>query len=402
MLPHEDALRLVRDAARGRGLLPAETVALSDALGRTTAEPVSGVDAIPPFDNSSMDGYALASARAAGAPALLPVLGTIMAGDPPRCQAESGAWRIMTGAPIPAGCDAVVPVERTRATPDGRGVEILESPHPGDFVRGRGRDFAEGALVCPEGSVLTARHLLALAAVGRREVSVRRRPRVALISTGRELVTPGAPLEPGQIRDATSSYLAAALPLLGCDFESHGVVADDPAAFERRLDRLRGVDLVLTTGAVSMGDADFIPSSLAKLGAETVFHKAAIRPGKPVLFARFPKGPFVFGLPGNPVSTVVGLRFFAEPLIRELLGRPVEAPSRARLSAAVEKPEHLKCFFKARHVSPGVVEILPGQQSFQIYSLLSSDCWAILPLGKSSLAEGEEIEVMPLLSEPLG
>lgn len=397
MIRHADALALLRGAARAAGALPEEEAALDAALGRVCSRPLLSRDALPPFDNSAMDGFALAAAKAATVPARLPVLGTILAGDAPRCAVETGgAWRIMTGAPMPAGCDAVVPVEAARE--DGGAVEILEAAESGDFVRGRGRDFPEGAEVCPAGTRLGARHLLALAAAGLSRVPVLRRPRVALLSTGRELAAPGTDLQPGQIRDASSAYLAAAVPALGAEFDFRGIVPDDAEDFKRRLGKILedGFDAVLTTGAVSMGVADFIPQALQDLGAETVFHKVSNRPGKPVFFARFAKGPAFFGLPGNPISTVVGLRFFVEPYLRELSGRVPEAPLRARLFAAVDKPEGLRCFFKARRSAGGTIEVLPGQASFQIHSLLAADCWAVLPEDGAVLPAGTEIDAYPL------
>ncbi|HEX4046743.1 MAG TPA: gephyrin-like molybdotransferase Glp [Elusimicrobiota bacterium] len=401
MLLYPDALALLRGAARSRARsLEEEEVPLSAALGRVASRALTGREAVPPFDNSSMDGYALAAAKAPAAPARLPVLGTIMAGDAPRCAVETGgAWRIMTGAPLPAGCDAVIPVEKTRELEGGAAVELLEPVEPGDFVRGAGRDFAAGAEVCPAGTRLGARHLLALAAVGVARVPVRRKPRVALIATGNELISPEGELKPGQIRDSSSSYLGAAIPALGADFDSFGVVADDPKEFRARLDKVLSAnyyDVVLTTGAVSMGAADFIPQSLESLGAQLVFHKTAIRPGKPGLLARFERGPLFFGLPGNPISTVVGLRFFVEPCLRELLGRPHEIPFLSALSADVDKPEGLRCFYKARRIRDGKIEILPAQASFQIHSLLSSDCWAVLPESGARMKEGSEVDVFPL------
>ena len=401
MIPYTDALSKIREAARSRPALPAETVAAQRALGRVTAAAVYGTDPIPPFDNSSMDGYALAHARAAGAtaaPPTLPVLGTILAGDAPRRQAESGVWKIMTGAPIPAGCDAVVPVENTRERDGGRSVEILRTPHAGDFIRAAGQDFLAGAEVCPAGAVLTPRHLMALAAAGVTEVSVRRKPRLGLISTGRELAPAGKPLAPGQIRDSSTSFVAAECERLGWDFEHLGVIADDPVAFDGVMDRAlgRGFDAILTTGAVSMGEADFIPATLKDMGALLHFHKVAIKPGRPVLFAEFTDGPFVFGLPGNPVSTVVGMKFFVQPCLRELLGLAEESPILCRLKNTTAKPEQLRCFFKARRLEHGQVEILPGQASFQIHSLLAADCWAVLPEPGVELKAGSEVEVYEL------
>jgi len=345
-----------------------------------------------------MDGYALASARARGAtesPLTLPVLGTILAGDAPRCQAESGTWKIMTGAPIPAGCDSVIPVEQTRSLDGGRAVEILATPHEGDFIRFTGQDFAPGAQICPPGTVLTPRHLMALAAVGVSQVPVRRRPKIALISTGKELVAPDQPLLPGQIRDASTSFLQAECERLGWEFSFDGIIPDDADAFYARMDRLasRDYDMILTTGAVSMGEADFIPKVLKEMGARTHFHKVAIKPGRPLLFAEFDRGPLVFGLPGNPISSVVGMRFFVQPCLRDLMGQPEEAPAICRLDKPVDKPEGLRCFFKARRRDLGAVEVLPAQASFQIHSLLAADCWAVLPEEGAGVNAGTEVEV---------
>lgn len=397
MISYGEARRIISQTALSRPPLSEETIPLSQALGRVCSAELFGREPIPPFDNSSMDGYALAHARALGAssaPLTLPVLGVIYAGDPPRCQPESGVWKIMTGAPIPAGCDAVIPVESTRELDGGRAVEILRTPNEGDFIRRVGHDFPAGAQVCPAGTSLTPRHLMALAAVGMSRVPVRRRPRVALISTGRELAPLDSRLAPGQIHDASSSYLAAECARLGCDFTFEGVIADDPDAFFAKMDRVltEAPDVVLTTGAVSMGDKDFIPASLKELGARTLFHKAAIRPGRPILFAES-SGSLIFGLPGNPVSSVVGMKFFVEPCLRDLLGQPEQSPIRCRLSSTVDKPEGLRCFYKARRREFGSVEILPGQASFQIHSLLQADCWAVLPEAGSVMKSGAEVDV---------
>lgn len=399
MISYSKALELMEEAAKSRALLDVETVSIHEAVGRVCSEAVHGHDAIPPFANSSMDGYAIASARAAGAvtaPVTIPILGTIMAGDAPRCQAEAGAWRIMTGAPIPAGCDTVVPVENAKDVDGGRAVEISTALNEGDFIRNAGDDFQAGAEVFPAGTLIGPKHVLALAAVGVTEVQVRKRPRIALISTGLELAPANTRgLKPGQIRDASSEFLRAECARLGWDFEFHGIVPDDENQFRARVELAadRGADVILTTGAVSMGDADFIPKALKDMGAGQVFHKVAIKPGKPVLFTEFPRGPFVFGLPGNPVSTVVGLRFFVRPFVAHLLGMPAEEPRTARLLAAADKPEALRCFWKARRADGGGVEVLPGQASFLIHSMLAADCWAVLPEGKAKVAAGAEVAV---------
>lgn len=398
MISYAEARRIISDTALARPPLPEEAVPLAQALGRVSAAELYGRSPIPPFDNSSMDGYALAHARALGAstaPLTLPVLGVIYAGDKPLCKPEPGVWKIMTGAPVPAGCDAVVPVESAREVDGGRAVEIRRTPNDGDFIRKAGADFPAGARVCPPGTVLTPRHLMALAAVGLAAVAVRRRPRLALIATGRELAPLGEPLEPGRIYDASSAYLAAQCARLGWELDFHGVIADEPEAFTARMDRVLdgNYDAILTTGAVSMGDKDFIPACIKNLGLRTLFHKTAIRPGRPILFAESPGGPLIFGLPGNPVSTVVGMRFFVEPSLRALSGQSEPSPIRCRLENTIDKPDGLRCFYKARRREFGSVEILPAQASFQIHSLLEADGWAVLPEEGSVVKAGAEVEV---------
>jgi molybdopterin molybdotransferase len=399
MLSYALALEQIRAAAGARIISETELVGLKDAVGRVVAADVDCPAPIPAFDNSAMDGFALVAASALAPGAILPVLGTIRAGDAPRRLAAAGAWRIMTGAPLPEGCDAVVPVERARIRSGEGSVELLEAVSPGDWVRGRGRDFAAGARICAAGSRLAPRHLLALAAAGIEKILVWRRPRVALIATGSELAPVGEALGGGMIRDANSVYVGAALTSWGVSFTSFGVVRDEPMLFRSVFLKAlaENFDVILTTGAVSMGDADFIPSALTSLGAETLFHKVAVRPGKPLLLTRFARGPLCVGLPGNPVSTASGLRFFVEPLLRELLGRPAEVPLRAHLLADVEKPAALRCFYRALRAPLGQVETLADQASFQIHSLIESDAWAILPEGPELLRAGTEVDVVPLL-----
>ncbi len=267
-------------------------------------------------------------------------------------------------------------------------------------MRGAGRDFPAGAELCPAGTRLDARHLLALAAVGVARVPVRRKPRVALIATGKELVSPECELKPGQIRDASSTYLAAAVPSLGADFDFFGVVADDPDEFRSRLEKVLSgnyYDVVLTTGAVSMGTADFIPEAIKTLGAEILFHKTAIRPGKPGLFARFDKGPLFFGLPGNPVSTVVGPALLRGAVPARAAGTPGREPLRVRRCRRPStSPKDCAASSRRGALIDGRIEILPGQASFQIQSLLSADCWAVLPEDGAHVKQGAEIDVYPL------
>lgn len=405
MIAYAEALRRVVEAAREKGLTGHEEVPLAESLGRTCAASVFVKEPVPAFDNSAMDGYAVAAARTLGArvssPVRLDVVGAVFAGDEPPCAARPGAWEITTGAALPAGTDAVVKVEDVSRADGGKSLLLASPAEAGDFVRRAGSDFSAGDALCEEGDVLDAPRLLALAAAGIASVKARKRPVVAVISTGRELVGPGKPLRPGQIRNATAPYLSAGLRALGAQVLDGGTAPDDPKDFAARLDAVlaKKPDAVLTTGAVSMGRHDFIAHSLAGFGARPVFHKTAIKPGKPILFAVLPQGALFFGLPGNPVSTAVGLRFFVAPALRALLGREAETPLRARLSKPVEKPEGLRAFLKARLGRQGAlltVAALEGQGSHQIKPLLSADAWLDVPAELSRAEAGTELDVYPL------
>jgi molybdopterin molybdotransferase len=402
MLLYKDALELLMAAARERGRRPFQTVPLKDSIGRVCSSALVGAEDLPPFDNSAMDGFAVRAASTAGAsaqkPLTLPVAATLSAGDAPSDAAAGAAVEIMTGAPVPRGYDAVVRVEDVERLEGGRAIALREPAGEGDYVRRRGADFAAGGPILREGERLEPRHVLALAALGVARVPVRLRPRVAFLSTGRELVDHDRKPGPGQIRNATGPYLEAALvERLGCQLVAKASVGDDAAVFADKLEELleQDLDMILATGGVSMGRHDYVPAVVARHGGEVLFHKTATRPGKPVLAARFGHGPLFLGLPGNPISTVVALRFFGEPILRWWLGMPDEKPRLLRLAAAVEKPAGLRCFFKAK-LEEFEVRVLEGQASFQIRPLLDADCWAVLPEEGTRLEAGARVEVYPI------
>jgi molybdopterin molybdotransferase len=417
MTPYAQALARVR-AVGARRAQGEEDVPLEQALGRVCARAAVSPEAMPGFDNSGMDGFAVRAADTASAalerPLTLPVRGQLAAGDDAaHVRPGGGAVEIMTGAPLPPGCDAVVRVEDVEVVRGGadeaRGAcgevreVVLRAPvRAGDHVRPRGEDFSEGFVLLEAGERVRPEHVMALATVGLAHVRVRRRPRVALVATGKELVPhPTRQLAPGQVRNSNLPYLAAGLALLGAECVSAEAVGDAPEDFRQALARTRerGVDLVLTTGAVSMGRHDYVAQELAALGASVHFHKVAMRPGKPLLFAELPAGPAVFGLPGNPVSTAVGLRFFVTPFLRAVLGLPPELPLRALLRREANKPEGLRCFFRgALELAPGglSVEVLRGQGSAMVSTLVAANAWVTLPEAGALLAEGSEVEVWPM------
>jgi molybdopterin molybdotransferase len=303
------------------------TVDLDGALGLALAEEVRSDAAVPPFANTAMDGYAVRAADTAGAgsdaPVRLRVVGELPAGRAPdRAVAVGEAIRIMTGAPMPPGADAVVMLERT--APDGAdGVLVGAAAASGDHVRPAGGDLAPGAAVFGPGTVLGPAHLGVLASVGAARVPVVRRPRVAVLSTGDELVDAGTAgtLAPGQIRDSNRPMLVALTREAGCEAVDLGVVADDEARIVAALKDATGTcDAVLTSGGVSVGDYDYVKAALERLGT-LVARQVAIKPAKPLAFGLVSGVP-VFGLPGNPVSSLVSFECFARPSLLQRMGHP--------------------------------------------------------------------------------
>ena len=417
MIRYHEALALIQAAAAKRAL-DEEQVPLAEAVGRVAAREVRSPEHVPAFDNSAMDGFAVRSSDTAAASAdravALPVRGRLAAGDDASGVVVSreasglvaGAVEIMTGAPIPAGFDAVVRIEDVEVTrgPGGDPVEVkLRAPVPaGEHVRPRGNDFPEGHRIVAAGELIRPEHISALATVGVPALAARRRVRVAIISTGKEVVPhTTSVLSPGAIRNSNAPWLAAALQLAGAECVHLEAVGDEPQDFRRAVGRAleRRIDVLITTGAVSMGRHDYVASELDALGATTHFHRVAIRPGKPVAFAELPRGPAVFALPGNPVSTAVGLRFFALPFLRGIAGVAPEIPFRAVLRHEAKKTDGLRCFFKAwvdlapRGVS---VEVLRGQGSAVVSAMIDANAWAILPEEGERCPEGAELEVVPL------
>jgi molybdopterin molybdotransferase len=318
MISVADALAAIRSACAP---LPEETIPVRDALGRVLARPlVSDVD-WPPFDTSAMDGYAVRLADAAAGATLSERSGLIAAGDPPGAPLASGeAVRVMTGAPIPPGTEAVVPVEKIRREP-GR-VVIGAAPTAGEHVRRRGESVAAGRPLLSPGRRLSAAEVALAALAGAEPLPVRARPRIAIAVTGNELVPTSATPGPGQLRDSNGPMLAALCASRGCTPSLAHAVADEDAAV-RRLFREAGADrredVLLTTGGVSAGDLDLLPSRAERAGFEILFHGVAMRPGKPVAFGRR-EGTYWFGLPGNPVSTSVCFHVFVRTALDALEG----------------------------------------------------------------------------------
>ncbi|MFS3127046.1 gephyrin-like molybdotransferase Glp [Nocardioides sp. Bht2] len=375
---------------------------LLDALGHPVAEDVVAPIALPRFDNSAMDGYAVQFRDVSDArhdrPIHLPVVAEFGAGPTTSHVLEAGtAVKIMTGAPIPIGCDAVVPYEWTDRGSDE--VLISQPPTRGQNIRRAGDDVEEGEVVVSAGTVLGPRQIGLLAAVGRAEVLTRPRPRVVVISTGSELRDPGEALEPGTIFDANSFLLAAAVRAAGGIAYRVGAVSDDSRSFAEALeDELTRADLVITSGGISEGDFDVVKEALR---GDLWFGKLAMQPGKPQGFGLFgaQRTP-VITLPGNPVSSYVSFRVFVVPAIRKLLGRtPFEQPLRSAtlshgLTSSPGRQQYVRAFCESSVVTP-----VGGSGSHLLGDLATSNALIVVPAETTSLAPGDPVSVLMLDEE---
>lgn len=403
MIAIEEALAGIRERCAP---LPAERVGLLHAGGRVLAEAINAPRALPPFDNAAMDGYALRWHDRLGAGSVLPVLAEQAAGDGAAGQCI-GACSIMTGARLPDGLDTVVPVEDcTLLTRDDQGraltIALGSAPRPGQHVRLAGEDVTLGERVLEAGVRLGDEALMVLRGIGIAEVAVHRRPRLALACTGRELVdTDGAELAPGQIANTNGPYLEGLFVDAGADVVERLTIPDDPALLAAQLHRWfeAGIELVVTTGAVSMGRYDFVPELLREVGATLHFHKLKMRPGKPLLFATMGRT-LVFGIPGNPVSSTVGARFFVDAAIRRLSGLDDARPLQVALAHEAQKKPGFVMMQKAslQLAADGrlTVRLLKGQESFKTAPLLAANAWAVLPEDADSLPAGTLVPVHPL------
>jgi molybdopterin molybdotransferase len=406
LVPFDQARAAVLERLRP---LPAREVPLGDALGCVLADDVTAAEDLPPFANSAMDGFAVRAADLAGAsdrgPIALEVTGEVFAGSArlPTVQA-GGAARIMTGGPLPPGADAVVPVEQ--ATVDGDAVRIRLAPGERQFVREAGEDVRAGAVVLERGRVLDPAAVGMLASVGRRLVPVHPKPRVTVVSTGDELVDPGDPLGPGQIRDSNSWLLVAQARAAGADAFRCGKLRDDPEALRRgfALAAAEG-DLVLTSGGVSVGERDYTKQVLAELGDVRSF-RVAMQPGMPQAFG-FAAGTPLYGLPGNPVSCFVVFEVLVRPALRRLAGHPDDRLDRprvvARLGEPVRSPPGKVSFLRVRLQvgDDGLVATLTGHQgSGVLSSCVAADGLAVVPAERRELDAGAAVQVV-LLREDL-
>ena len=412
LLPLDEALARLAEGSRAFLITETESVGTFDALGRVLAADVPSLLDVPPEDNSSMDGYAVRAADVPAPGTVLPVSQRVPAGLVGAPLAPGSAARIFTGAQIPRGADAVVLQEQTEAiaAADGAGlgaVRIDAVPEPGQWIRRRGEDVVKGAAVLRAGARLTPQSLGMAASVGAANLTVLRRPRVAIFSTGDELRMPGEPLPPGAIYNSNRFTLRALLEAAGCVVHDLGIVADKLDATRAALrEAAVGNHLIVTCGGVGVGEEDHLKPAVQAEGRLENW-QIAIKPGKPLAFGAVRRGPggpgapggeaLFIGLPGNPVSAFVTHVLCVNTVLRVLQGQPPELPRAVPLRAGFDwpKPDKRREFLRARIADDGTLELFPNQSSGVLTSVVWADGLVDNPPGQR-IARGDVVRFLPL------
>jgi molybdopterin molybdotransferase len=397
MITVDKALGTILDHVEPLG---AELVAVEQAHRRILAEDIVADIDLPPFDRARMDGYALRAADIAVTPARLRVIGEVPAGAKFEGRVNSGqAVKIFTGAPVPDGADSVQKIEVTRA--EGNVVSILEPTSTGQFITPRASEIASGDVVARLGRQIGAAEMAVLASFGYSRVKVARQPRVAVISTGSELVEVSTKPSGAQIRNSNTYTLAAYAEQAGAIVEMFETVEDTPEATREALLRAAdNRDTVITSGGVSMGDYDLVKAALKEIGAEIYFDRVTIRPGKPIVFAKRDRTYF-FGLPGNPVSTSVTFNVFVRPALRALQGEgsPLLPVVGAQLSRSLKDPSSRRSYLPARlfiEAGRAMVEPLKWGGSSDLVAFMSANALIVVPEDVHEIVEGNLVEAMLL------
>jgi molybdopterin molybdotransferase len=413
LLSYEDAAEVVRRCAgdlraavTGPDAMRGQTVPLLEARGRVLAEGAVADRDQPPFRRATRDGFACRAADAGGP---LRIVGHIRAGDPAALSVppvgRGEAVEIMTGSPVPDGADCVVMVEHVAQRDGAVAVEAGRRTNAGDNIVAAGAEASRGAVVLAAGTRLAANHIGAAAACGYSRVAAYRRPRVAVLATGDELVELDEPLLPFQIRNSNSYSLAAQVGAAGGEPVRLPVAKDDPSAIEAAIRDAMRCDLLLLSGGVSAGRYDFVETVLLSLGSEFLFTGVLMQPGRPVVFGRMADGTpgaykYFFGLPGNPVSTLVTFALFVRPMIDALSGALPDAPRfvMARLTAEFRVKRGLTRFLPSRLVSgagfSAEVTVIPWQGSGDLASTAKANCYLVVPPDRNLLEAGETVSVL--------
>jgi molybdopterin molybdotransferase len=401
VLTFEEARQVVEDHGSRLTSRTNETVPLLHAAGRVLAEPVTADRDIPPFPRSTRDGYAVRAADLATLPAKLKVIGEIKAGPlqlPSRLN-RAEAFSIMTGAPVPPGSDAVVMVEHTSQKDDR--VEIIRSVAAGENIVAQGAEAKRGSLLVDRGTRLNEAAIALAASVGKARLQVFVRPRVAVLTTGDEIVDLDTQPGPTQIRNSNTYSLAVQIQQAGGEPVLLPIAPDEPRRLRQLMEEGLQSDLLIMTGGVSMGRYDLVEQVLAQMQAEFLFTGAKIQPGRPVVFGRVPlQQKYFFGLPGNPVSTMVTFELFAKPILEALAGMPPRPLTflRARLKSEIRVKPGLTRFLPAilsGQYDDSEVELVPWQGSGDIAAQARSNCYAVIPPDREQMKASEWVAIMP-------
>lgn len=404
MISYHEALELIYAHANEN---PRQYVALSEACGRVCAENVTSKINLPSFNNSAMDGFALRFTDTLEANVKSPVklrVGSVLpAGSNLHNIKLADCVAIMTGAPVPECYDAVIPIENVIVVNENNERYIIISEPIKQYANLRflGEDVQEGDLIIRATQKIRPQDIMLLAACGVASICVYSEIKILLASSGEELSEEyDKPLNFGEIYNSNAPLLQNLANTPAFSLKYHGIIRDNK---DELITLLRQVDaqIIITTGAVSMGEWDFIPVALKELGSEIIFHKTAIRPGKPILFAKLPNGSYFFGLPGNPVASFVGWRFFVLPLIRKILCQEAEKPCIAIAQNQFHKKHKLRQFLKANLViDSGLAKIIISseQESFKIAALTKSNTW-VISHEEQQINVGDMVEFVPLIPE---
>lgn len=397
LLSVDEALQRILD---GVTATESESIAIEQAHGRVLAQPLQALVTQPPFNSSAMDGYAVRIADVAHLPATLAVIGEAAAGHPFSGTVDKGqAVRIFTGAPVPEGADAIVIQEN--AERDGANVVVREGSVEMEHIRTKGFDFREGATLLAAGRRLGPREVSLAASMGHGQVTVRRRPTVAILSTGDELVPPGSRLGPGQITASNHLGIAALAEAAGATPQQLGIARDTRADLDAHFARAQDADIIVTSGGASVGDHDLVAPVLRARGMTLAFWKIAMRPGKPLMFGRLGHSR-ILGLPGNPVSSLICTRLFLRPLIQALLGRPDQddSPTQARLSLPLEangpRQHYMRAISKPGPDGYPLVAPVRSQDSSLLAPLAEADCLLVRPPRAPAAPAGSLVSILPL------
>lgn len=389
MISYDQALQLI---AKCNLSLDVDEISLAHSLGRVLAEDIMAPIDLPPFDNSAVDGFALATKDIVSS-SIVPVMGEIRAVASRKCAlADRASMRIMTGAPLPVGADAVIMKEDVVDTIDV--IELKKAPIVHENIRRRGEDIEQGKLAARRGTKVSPRHIGFFAALGLSRLKVWRPPRIMIISTGDELVSPGEPLRHGQVYSLMGPMLRAQCAALGIHDVVSTSVSDDISSIVAAINA-HPWDILLVTGGMSKGDYDFVRRAFSESSIEEIFYRISVRPGKPIFFGHRKQG-LVFGLPGNPVAAFVGFHVFVRSLIERIFtGENYSLPI-ATVTKNIEKPQGLTCFMRADVNERHELSLMPGQGSHQLYSLCSGNALAIVPGEKAVITAGETLRYYAL------